>query len=52
MDELVNEGITDFKLFTAYPGVFLSDDGVDLPGDAADREERRPDHDARRERAW
>ena len=27
MDELVNEGITDFKLFTAYPGVFLSDDG-------------------------
>ena len=28
MDELVNEGITDFKLFTAYPGVFLSDDGA------------------------
>ncbi len=27
MDELVGEGITDFKLFTAYPGVFLSDDG-------------------------
>ena len=27
MNELVNEGITDFKLFTAYPGVFLSDDG-------------------------
>jgi dihydropyrimidinase len=27
MDQLVDEGITDFKLFTAYPGVFLSDDG-------------------------
>jgi dihydropyrimidinase len=27
MDQLVMEGITDFKLFTAYPGVFLSDDG-------------------------
>jgi len=27
MDQLVAEGITDFKLFTAYPGVFFSDDG-------------------------
>ena len=27
MDQLVAEGVTDFKLFTAYPGVFLSDDG-------------------------
>ncbi len=27
MDQLVGEGVTDFKLFTAYPGVFLSDDG-------------------------
>ncbi|MEE1735371.1 dihydropyrimidinase [Streptomyces sp. BE147] len=27
MDLLVAEGITSFKLFTAYPGVFLSDDG-------------------------
>jgi dihydropyrimidinase len=26
MDELVAEGIPDFKLFTAYPGVFLSPD--------------------------
>jgi len=26
MDELVDEGVTTFKLFTAYPGVFLSDD--------------------------
>ncbi|HLY35059.1 MAG TPA: dihydropyrimidinase [Jatrophihabitantaceae bacterium] len=27
MDELIGEGITSFKLFMAYPGVFLSDDG-------------------------
>jgi len=27
MDELVTEGITSFKLFTAYPGVYYSDDG-------------------------
>jgi dihydropyrimidinase len=28
MDQLVDEGITSFKLFTAYPGVFFSDDGA------------------------
>jgi dihydropyrimidinase len=27
MDTLVGDGVTDFKLFTAYPGVFYSDDG-------------------------
>ncbi len=27
MDVLVDEGITSFKLFMAYPGVYLSDDG-------------------------
>ena len=27
MDRLVDEGITSFKLFMAYPGVFYSDDG-------------------------
>jgi dihydropyrimidinase len=27
MDALVSEGITSFKFFMAYPGVFLSDDG-------------------------
>ncbi len=27
MDALVHEGITSFKLFMAYPGVFYSDDG-------------------------
>jgi dihydropyrimidinase len=30
MDALVREGVTDFKLFTAYPGVFYSDDGAIL----------------------
>jgi dihydropyrimidinase len=28
MDTLVGEGVPDFKLFTAYPGVFYSDDGA------------------------
>ena len=27
MDELITEGVTSFKLFMAYKGVFLSDDG-------------------------
>src|SRR3546814_12156292 len=27
MDTLIDEGITSFKLFMAYPGVFYSDDG-------------------------
>ncbi|MFJ9216975.1 dihydropyrimidinase [Streptomyces sp. NPDC102383] len=27
MDGLLAEGVSSFKLFTAYPGVFLSDDG-------------------------
>ena len=28
MDGLIAEGVPDFKLFTAYPGVFYSDDGA------------------------
>lgn len=32
MDELVSEGVTSFKLFMAYKGVFLSDDGQILRG--------------------
>jgi dihydropyrimidinase len=28
MDQLVVEGVPSFKLFTAYPGVFFSDDGA------------------------
>ncbi|MEO6827323.1 MAG: dihydropyrimidinase [Microbacteriaceae bacterium] len=27
MDELISEGVTSFKMFMAYKGVFLSDDG-------------------------
>ncbi|MGW0909695.1 dihydropyrimidinase [Streptomyces sp. NPDC002853] len=27
MDHLIEEGVSSFKLFTAYPGVFFSDDG-------------------------
>ncbi|MDT4917920.1 MAG: dihydropyrimidinase, partial [Pseudonocardiales bacterium] len=27
MDELIDEGVTSFKLFMAYPGVYLSSDG-------------------------
>src|ERR1700720_4203975 len=27
MNDLVNEGVTSFKLFMAYPGVFMLDDG-------------------------
>jgi len=28
MDQLVNEGVPSFKLFMAYPGVFMLDDGA------------------------
>jgi dihydropyrimidinase len=28
MDRLIEEGVPDFKLFTAYPGVFYSDDAA------------------------
>ena len=27
MDAIVNEGVTSFKLFMAYPGVLMVDDG-------------------------
>jgi len=40
MDVLVGEGVTSFKMFMAYPGVFY----------AAGRQQRRDDHDARGER--
>ncbi|MGW2665518.1 dihydropyrimidinase [Nocardia tengchongensis] len=32
MDELIREGVTSFKFFMAYKGVFLSDDGQILRG--------------------
>ena len=50
MDQLVAEGVPDFKLFTAYPGVFYSDDGAIFRAMQRTAQERRPDHDARRER--
>ena len=50
MDQLVAEGIPDFKLFTAYPGVFFSPDDHIFRAMKQTREERRPDPDARRER--
>ena len=51
MDQLVAEGVPDFKLFTAYPGVFYSDDGAIFRAMQQTAQERRADHDARRERA-
>ena len=50
MDVLVGEGVTSFKLFMAYPGVFYSDDGQILRAMQRAAEQRRADHDARRER--
>ena len=51
MDYLVDhEGITSFKLFMAYPGVFYCDDGQILRAMQTASEQRRRDHDARRER--
>ncbi len=51
MDQLVDdEGITSFKLFMAYPGVFYSRRRPDPAGDAEGARQRRHDHDARRER--
>jgi dihydropyrimidinase len=32
MDELIKEGVTSFKMFMGYPGVFYSDDGQILRG--------------------
>ena len=51
MDDLtINEGITSFKLFMAYPGVFYSDDGQILRAMQTACGPRRHDHDARGER--
>ena len=41
MDTLVGEGVTDFKLFTAYPGVFYSDDGAIFRAMQQTRPQRR-----------
>ena len=37
MPSLIDEGITSFKLFMAYPGVFYSDDAPDPQSDAGRR---------------
>ena len=50
MDELVDEGITSFKLFMAYPGVFYSDDGQIVRAMQTAANNGAHDHDARRER--
>ena len=50
MDQLVAEGVPGLQALHRLPGRLLQRRRRDLPGDAADREERRADHDARRER--
>ncbi len=50
MDAMVNQGVTSFKLFMAYPGVFMLDDAQHLPGHAPHGQERRHDLHARRKR--
>ena len=45
-----HEGITSFKLFMAYPGVFYSDDGQILRAMQTAADNGAIDHDARRER--
>ena len=47
---LIDEGITSFKLFMAYPGVFYSDDAQILRAMQKSRRDRPADDDARRER--
>ena len=42
MEEMVDRGITSFKLFMAYPGVLMIDDGLMFQGDAEGREVERP----------
>ena len=50
MDELVAEGVTSFKLFMAYKGVLLSDDGQILRAFQKGAENGVADDDARGER--
>ena len=50
MGELIREGVTSFKLFMAYPGVFMLDDATHLQSHAPGRETLRPDLHARRKR--
>ena len=51
MDKMVrHEGVTSFKLFMAYPGVFMVDDATIFKALLRTRRERRPHLHARRER--
>ena len=50
MDTLVGEGVTSFKLFMAYPGVFMLDDGAIFQAMQRAADSRCADHDACRER--
>ena len=51
MDRLVEEGVTDVQALHRLPGRVPERRRGDLQGPSADREERRPDPHARRERA-
>ena len=51
MDQLVAEGVPGLQAVHRLPGRVLQPGRPHLPRDAADREERRADHDARGERA-
>jgi hypothetical protein len=50
MNALVREGVTSFKLFMAYPGVFMLDDASIFKASARDLEEWRTGLHARRKR--
>ena len=50
MDALVRQGVTSFKLFMAYPGVFMLDDASIFRALLRTGQERRHDLHARRER--
>ena len=47
MGALVREGVSSFKLFMAYPGVFMLDDATIFQRHAAGRQARRHDLHAR-----
>ena len=50
MDACIGAGVTSFKMFMAYPGVFYATDGEILRAMQQARGQRRADHDARGER--
>ncbi len=50
MGELVREGVTSFKLFMAYPGVFMLDDASIFQRHAPGSQAQRPDLHARGKR--